>query len=165
MVAGPTATNTAEQPQSTAAADQEVADALPPCITVNRLAAAPPTRPHTSGGVRPCLRLRFLQRFRRRRAGIILPPPLPLMDASSKRIPPPATVAHAIASHVLQKRMENPATPSSAEFGIESLSANSSAKSCKVWNCLGELDVCGRVGGAAARCMRSCGELRRAAAG
>jgi hypothetical protein len=41
MVAGPTPTNTAEQPQSPTAADQEVADAPPPCIAVDRLAVAP----------------------------------------------------------------------------------------------------------------------------
>jgi hypothetical protein len=50
MVAGPTPTNTTEQPQSPATADQEVADAPPLCIAVDLLAATLPTRPHISGG-------------------------------------------------------------------------------------------------------------------
>jgi hypothetical protein len=50
-----------------------------------------------------------------------------------------AAIAHA--SHVLQKRMKSPATRSSAEFRIESLSANNSAKSCKVWSYLNLFSV------------------------
>jgi hypothetical protein len=50
-----------------------------------------------------------------------------------------AAIAHD--SHVLQKRVKSPVTPSSAEFRIESLSANNSVKSCKVWSYLNLFSV------------------------